>query len=100
MAYDERYPLKEYLNSINVNKNNLMEEDSDPEPVRTFLLADARTGRRFVVPIDPSGGRLFNDSRVWCYRRGRFCHTGEQPDSNFVWTDELQHAYEAAQRGS
>ena len=30
MAYDERYPLKEYLNSINVNKNNLMDEDSDP----------------------------------------------------------------------
>ena len=30
MAYDERYPLKEYLNSINVNKNNLMDEDSAP----------------------------------------------------------------------
>tara|TARA_Y100000361_G_scaffold23888_1_gene18959 strand:- start:140 stop:544 length:405 start_codon:yes stop_codon:yes gene_type:complete len=30
MAYDERYPLKDYLNSINLNKNNLMDEDSDP----------------------------------------------------------------------
>ena len=30
MAYDERYPLKDYLNSINLNKKNLMDEDSDP----------------------------------------------------------------------
>ena len=30
MAYDERYPLKDYLNSINLNKINLMDEDSDP----------------------------------------------------------------------
>ena len=30
MAYDERYPLKDYLNSINLNKKNLMAEDSDP----------------------------------------------------------------------
>ena len=30
MAYDERYPLKDYLNSINLNKNNLMGEDNDP----------------------------------------------------------------------
>ena len=30
MAYDERYPLKDYLNSINFNKNDLMGEDSDP----------------------------------------------------------------------
>ena len=30
MAYDERFPLKDYLNSINLNKNNLMDEDSDP----------------------------------------------------------------------
>ena len=30
MADDERYPLKDYLNSINLNKNNLMDEDSDP----------------------------------------------------------------------
>ena len=27
MAYDERYPLKDYLNSINLNKNYLMDED-------------------------------------------------------------------------
>ena len=30
MPYYERYPLKDYLNSINLNKNNLMGEDSDP----------------------------------------------------------------------
>ena len=30
MKYDDRYPLKDYLNSINLNKNNLMDEDSDP----------------------------------------------------------------------
>ena len=27
MAYDDRYPLKDYLNSININKDNLMEDD-------------------------------------------------------------------------
>ena len=27
MAYDERYPLKDYLNSINFSKNYLMNED-------------------------------------------------------------------------
>ena len=27
MAYDDRYPLKEYLNSINLCKRDLMEED-------------------------------------------------------------------------
>ena len=27
MAYDERYPLKDYLNSINYSKDYLMEED-------------------------------------------------------------------------
>jgi hypothetical protein len=64
--------------------------------VRTFLLADSTTGRRFVVPSDPSGGRAFNDRRVWCYRRGRFCEEGEEPDPNFVWTEELQQAYESA----
>lgn len=67
-----------------------------PQPVRTFLLADVRTGRRYAVPTDPSGGRAFNDSRVWCYRRGRFCQPDEEPDSNFVWTEELQRAYEAS----
>ena len=29
MAYDERYPLKDYLNSINLTKKNLLEDD-DP----------------------------------------------------------------------
>ena len=67
-----------------------------PQPVRTFLLADVKTGRRFAVPSDPSGGRAFNDSRVWCYRRGRYCQPDEEPDSNFVWTEELQCAYEAS----
>ena len=67
-----------------------------PQPVRTFLLADAKTGRRFAVPTDPSGGRAFNDSRVWCYRRGRYCQPDEEPDANFVWTEELQRAYEAS----
>ncbi|ADO97916.1 clamp loader subunit [Synechococcus phage S-SSM5] len=27
MSYDERYPLKDYLNSINLNKKYLMDED-------------------------------------------------------------------------
>jgi hypothetical protein len=79
-----------------VSNSSMVEDTTEVEPVRTFLLADARTGRRFAVPSDPSGGRAFNDNRVWCYRRGRFCLPGEQPDPNFVWTDELQQAYEAA----
>lgn len=29
MSFDERYPLKDYLNSINLSKKNLMEDD-DP----------------------------------------------------------------------
>jgi len=79
-------------------KSSLAEDDLVPA-VRTFLLTDSRTGRRFVVPTDPSGGRAFNDARVWCYRRGRFCLPGEQPDPNFVWNDELQRAYEAVISG-
>lgn len=70
--------------------------DGGNKQVRTFLLTDSRTGRRFAVPTDPSGGRAFNDTRVWCYRRGRFCLPGEVPDPNFRWTDELQAAYVAA----
>ena len=31
MAYDERYPLKDYLNSINFSKDYLMDEDPDNE---------------------------------------------------------------------
>ena len=27
MKFDERYPLKDYLNSINLTKKNLMDED-------------------------------------------------------------------------
>jgi hypothetical protein len=79
-----------------VSNSSMVEEDNTDEPVRTFLLADARTGRRFAVPTDPSGGRAFNDTRIWCYRRGRFCLPGEQPDPNFVWTVQLQQDYEAA----
>jgi len=78
--------------------HSIVEDDSDSQ-VRTFLLADARTGRRFAVPTEPSGGRVFNDNRVWCYRRGRFCLTGEEPDPNFQWSEDLQRAYEAAIAG-
>ncbi len=31
MAYDDRYPLKDYLNSINLTKKNLMKDDPDWE---------------------------------------------------------------------
>ncbi len=30
MAYDERYPLKDYLNTINLTKKDLMDGDEDP----------------------------------------------------------------------
>ena len=69
---------------------------SSSSSVRTFLLTDSKTGRRYVVPCDPFGGRQFNDNRVWCFRRGRWCNEGEEPDSNFQWSDELQVAYTAA----
>ena len=69
---------------------------NDSSAVRTFLLTDSKTGRRFAVPCDPSGGRAFNDNRVWCFRRGRWCKEGEEPDSNFLWSEELQAAYTAA----
>jgi hypothetical protein len=72
------------------------DEGQSSRPVRTFLLADTKTGRRFVVPTDPTGGRTFNDTRAWCFRRGRFCTEGEVPDPNYVWTMDLQRAYEAA----
>ena len=68
--------------------------------VRTFLLADAETGLRFVVPTDPSGGRFFNDSRLWCYRRGRYCQNDETPDPSYVWTPSLQQQYETALSGT
>jgi len=66
------------------------------EVVRTFLLTDSRTGRLFAVPTEPTGGRAFNDGRQWCYRRGRFCRSGEVPDPNFVWTEEMRRAYSNA----
>mmetsp|Transcript_5672 Transcript_5672/g.11793 ORF Transcript_5672/g.11793 Transcript_5672/m.11793 type:complete len:1367 (+) Transcript_5672:298-4398(+) len=69
---------------------------SSDSTIRTFLLADSRSGLRYVVPTDPSGGRTFNDNRMWCYRRGRYCKEGEEPDPQYVWTNELQQAYEAA----
>jgi len=72
----------------------------DGSAVRTFLLTDEKTGRRFAVPCDPAGGRQFNDNRVWCFRRGRFCNEGELPDPNFPWSDELQVAYRAALNGN
>lgn len=72
----------------------------DLSVVRTFLLTDSRTGRRFAVPCDPSGGRQFNDNRVWCFRRGRYCNEGEMPDVNFAWSDELQAAYMVALTGN
>jgi len=77
------------------DNDNITVEDDTQTPVRTFLLSDSR-GRRFAVPISPSGGRRFNDNRPWCYRRGRFCLKGESPDPNFQWTRDLQRAYLAA----
>jgi hypothetical protein len=35
MSYDERYPLKDYLNSINLSKENLMESE-DPAWERCY----------------------------------------------------------------
>lgn len=75
---------------------DLSENDSnDGRAVRTFLLEDKR-GRRFCVPVDPSGKRNFYDNRQWCYRRGRFCKAGETPDPAFKWNRELQLAYASA----
>lgn len=82
-----------------VHTHSIVEEDDGKQTVRTFLLADMRSGRRFAVPIEASGGRVFNDNRVWCYRRGRFCLPGEEPDPNFQWNDDLEQAYEAATSG-
>lgn len=82
--------------SANEQSKDFVDTSGEKAPVRTFLLVDAQTGRRFAVPTDPSGGRAFNDQRKWCYRRGRFCESGEQPDKSFCWNDDLQRAYEAA----
>jgi hypothetical protein len=76
---------------------SIIERECDDDcPIRTFLLTDTKTGRRFVVPKDPTGGRTFHDNRVWCFRRGRFCSHEEEPDKNYVWTTELQQAYDVA----
>ena len=86
------------IGTVCVSMSNSMTDKNvtvDESPIRTFLLSDSRTGRRFVVPSDPSGGRSFNDARVWCFRRGRFCVDGERPDPSYVWTPELQEQYEA-----
>jgi hypothetical protein len=96
--HSEEPSFKQQQQPIIVSNSSML-EDAHPKPVRTFLLADSRTGRRFVVPTDASGGRAFNDTRVWCYRRGRFCLPAEVPDPNFVWTEDLQLAYEAALNG-
>lgn len=85
--------------SPSITDSEHADESAEQRPVRTFLLADSRTGRRYAVPTDPSGGRSFNDRRVWCYRRGRFCLPGEEPDPTFEWNEELQQAYEAATAG-
>jgi hypothetical protein len=79
-----------------VHNHSISDDGDGSHRVRTFLLADMRSGRRFAVPIEASGGRSFNDNRVWCYRRGRFCASGEEPDPNFQWNEDLQRAYEAA----
>jgi len=76
-------------------------ESSNSGIIRTFLLTDSRSGRRFAVPTDSSGGRAFNDGCLWCYRRGRFCKPGEVPDSDYQWNNDLQAAYTSAlDRGS
>jgi hypothetical protein len=89
-------PAIVFTPSIVEKDDSTDDEKQSSRPVRTFLLADTKTGRRFVVPTDPTGGRTFNDTRVWCFRRGRFCTEGEVPDPNYVWTADLQRAYEAA----
>jgi hypothetical protein len=93
----ERIPPTRIISAPSITEKESTDEHA---PVRTFLLSDGSTGRRFVVPTDPSGGRTFNDTRFWCYRRGRFCVPGEQPDPNYVWTLDLQQAYEAALAGT
>ena len=87
-------------NTMDISDDAASAMSDDGSAVRTFLLTDSKTGRRFAVPCDPSGGRQFNDNRVWCFRRGRYCNEGEMPDSNFTWSDELQAAYKAALNGN
>jgi len=80
----------------NSNFSNNMRSHNDLSPTHTFLLTDSRSGKTYTVPIYPCGGRVFNDNRLWCYRRGRYCENGESPDPNFIWTEELHSAYSSA----
>lgn len=84
--------LEKQVPSRIVSSPSIIDDDKDSD-VSTFLLTDSATGLRFVVPADPTAGRAFNDTRVWCYRRGRFCSPGEMPDPNYSWTPALQAAY-------
>jgi hypothetical protein len=77
-------------NGTDENSSQQSEAARSEGAIRTFLLTDGRTGRRFAVPTDPSGGRAFNDGRLWCYRRGRFCKPGETPDPDYQWNEDLQ----------
>jgi hypothetical protein len=85
--------------SMGVSDDAASASSDDRFAIRTFLVIDNKTGRRFAVPCDPSGGRQFNDNRVWCFRRGRYCNEGEKPDISFAWSDELQAAYTVALNG-
>jgi len=85
--------------TMDVSDDAASASSDDRFAIRTFLVIDSKTGRRFAVPCDPSGGRQFNDNRVWCFRRGRYCNEGEKPDINFAWSDELQAAYMVALNG-
>ena len=89
-------PAAEVSDASEGNDSSECGSTESQEVVRTFLLTDSRTGRLFAVPRDPSGGRAFNDGRQWCYRRGRYCRSGEVPDPNFRWTEEMHAAYSEA----
>ena len=65
-------------------------------PTGTFSLKDPISRLVFMVPVDPMGGRSFNDRRKWCYKRGRFCYDGEVPDPAFKWNSELHLKYSQA----
>ena len=91
------HPAQE--DTMDVSDDAVSVSSGDRSAVRTFLLIDSKTGRRFAVPCDPSGGRQFNENRVWCFRRGRYCNKGEVPDINFAWSEELQAAYMVALNG-
>ena len=93
-------PMPGKEDTMDISDDAASATSGDGSAVRTFLLTDYKTGRRFAVPCDPSGGRQFNDNRVWCFRRGRYCNEGETPDPNFTWSAELEVAYKAALESS